>query len=443
MKNKSRYNGEGSFYFDKTKQRYYGVVTVGHTKDGKPIRRKVSDKDFNTARKKFNELKTKVENNTYVDASDCCLQDVILSIIEKNKLLNLIGQTTYNRDIGTLKHFLRDPIGSMRMQDITEQDILVFLNKKLSLSDSYLRKLWRQLNMAFSYALNENIINKNPMNRLRRPKSKTPTKKVCALTMQEQKRLVDVLTGAEKNNLFSPVLRLMLLTGMRPGEALALDKDVDINFNFKRITVRRTVTRDEHDRFVVGESTKTENGVRTIVMTDACARLLCEILADWNENAENLLFADPRNGGILNPVRLNAAFKQIIIKHGIIDSRTKFKSLAELSKAPVYRKYAFYEKQGSDFKLLGKLAPLDWDSGYKRYYKPITVLAKPASPHMLRHTFATRCIESGMPVKVLSKILGHADIETTLNIYCDVFDAFENDAMLQAEAYMQDMSLTG
>ena len=62
---------------------------------------------------------------------------------------------------------------------------------------------------------------------------------------------------------------------------------------------------------------------------------------------------------------------------------------------------------------------------------------------MLRHTFATRCIESGMPVKVLSKILGHADIETTLNTYCDVFENYENDAMLQAESYMQNMSLTG
>lgn len=44
---------------------------------------------------------------------------------------------------------------------------------------------------------------------------------------------------------------------------------------------------------------------------------------------------------------------------------------------------------------------------------------------MLRHTFATRCIESGMPANVLSKIMGHADIRTTLEIYCDVFDNYE------------------
>ena len=44
---------------------------------------------------------------------------------------------------------------------------------------------------------------------------------------------------------------------------------------------------------------------------------------------------------------------------------------------------------------------------------------------MLRHSFATRCIEAGMPANVLSKIMGHADIRTTLEVYCDVFTNYE------------------
>lgn len=43
--------------------------------------------------------------------------------------------------------------------------------------------------------------------------------------------------------------------------------------------------------------------------------------------------------------------------------------------------------------------------------------------HTLRHTFATRCIESGMDVKSLSEILGHTDVKTTLNKY--VHSSFE------------------
>lgn len=37
--------------------------------------------------------------------------------------------------------------------------------------------------------------------------------------------------------------------------------------------------------------------------------------------------------------------------------------------------------------------------------------------HILRHTFATECIEVGMDVKSLSEILGHASVEITLNKY--------------------------
>lgn len=48
------------------------------------------------------------------------------------------------------------------------------------------------------------------------------------------------------------------------------------------------------------------------------------------------------------------------------------------------------------------------------------VLLPPFSCHSLRHTFATRLCESGINVKVIQDVLGHADISTTMNIYCDV-----------------------
>jgi len=47
------------------------------------------------------------------------------------------------------------------------------------------------------------------------------------------------------------------------------------------------------------------------------------------------------------------------------------------------------------------------------------VLLPHFSCHTLRHTFTTRLCESGINIKVIQSVLGHADISTTLNIYAD------------------------
>ena len=55
---------------------------------------------------------------------------------------------------------------------------------------------------------------------------------------------------------------------------------------------------------------------------------------------------------------------------------------------------------------------------------------------MLRHTFATRCIEAGVPMEVLQKILGHANIQTTINIYVDIFDYYQRHHINNYSEYM-------
>ena len=53
--------------------------------------------------------------------------------------------------------------------------------------------------------------------------------------------------------------------------------------------------------------------------------------------------------------------------------------------------------------------------------------------HALRHTYATRAIESGMQPKVLQKLLGHASIKTTMDRYVHVTDDSMSKAVLQFE----------
>lgn len=61
------------------------------------------------------------------------------------------------------------------------------------------------------------------------------------------------------------------------------------------------------------------------------------------------------------------------------------------------------------------IEPLRFRYSYKKILKEKRIKYK--KYHCLRHTFATRCIRIGMDVKSLSEILGHANVNVTLNIY--------------------------
>ena len=67
------------------------------------------------------------------------------------------------------------------------------------------------------------------------------------------------------------------------------------------------------------------------------------------------------------------------------------------------------------------IEPLGYRYTYKKILDNCEIEYK--KYHILRHTFATRCIAVGMDIKSLSEILGHANVSITLNIY--VHSSFE------------------
>lgn len=59
---------------------------------------------------------------------------------------------------------------------------------------------------------------------------------------------------------------------------------------------------------------------------------------------------------------------------------------------------------------------------------------------MLRHIYATSCIEAGVSTKVLQKLLGHRYIQTTINTYTTIFDKFKNEQVDKDVEYMQNIN---
>ena len=49
--------------------------------------------------------------------------------------------------------------------------------------------------------------------------------------------------------------------------------------------------------------------------------------------------------------------------------------------------------------------------------------------HVLRHTFATRCVEANIDIKTLSEILGHSSVSITMNRYVHPSLSLKRDSM--------------
>ena len=234
-------------------------------------------------------------------------------------------------------------------------------------------------------------INKSPFlikGAIIKPISKKLDKKIDALTIEEQQRLEKQLKIS--NDPFVDIFYIALYTGMRVGEILALCSD-DIKED--KIIVTKTLTRNADDKYVLGNTTKTYAGQREIPIINDLKPIIYKLLpkTDYWFKIDFQTFA--------SPILVNAHFKRVCKDAEIRIYKTNSSKLNK--------------------------------NGDKIQYKSSQV-----NTHMLRHTFATRCIEAGMSPVVLQKILGHKNIEVTLNTYTSVFDKYKQKEIDKLEEYL-------
>lgn len=188
---------------------------------------------------------------------------------------------------------------------------------------------------------------------LKKPVSEMYNKPIKVFSKSEQKQLMAVLY--QEMNLFKMAVLLVLFTGLRLGELCAL-KWTDIDFENKLLTVNQTVQR----LYVEGHKTK------TILMETA-----------------------PKSEHSRREIPLSIILLELLMKfyNG--------------------KKYVF----GSD----RPMEPRTMQYQFKKILKEANLAD--TNFHILRHTFSTNCVENGMDVKSLSEMLGHSDVQITLNRY--------------------------
>lgn len=173
------------------------------------------------------------------------------------------------------------------------------------------------------------------------------------LTKEQQSQLVKYLLS--NMSMTSLCILLSLYTGLRVGEVCGLMWD-DIDFEKGILTVRRTVQRictDSRKTEIIADTPKSRSSRRSIPIPI----FILKLLRDSRSSNNNYILSGSEN--IIEPRTLQRRFKSILNK----------------------------------------------------------VNLPSVNYHCLRHMFATNALQAGFDIKTLSEILGHANVETTLNRY--------------------------
>lgn len=184
-------------------------------------------------------------------------------------------------------------------------------------------------------------------------RGKSVNRPVEVLTKTEQSRLIRYLY--QSSDIYKIGILLCLSTGLRLGEICAL-KWEDIDFDNKLLHVNRTVQR----------------------------------IAVKNQEAKTILFeSEPKSCFSKREIPVTDELIKILL----------------LSRKP----------DGYVLEYHKPMEPRTYQNKYAGYLKAAGI--RKTNFHVLRHTFATNCIDTGTDIKSLSEILGHSDVKITLNRY--------------------------
>lgn len=338
-----------------------------------------------------------------ITKSNKTIVDLVSSVLAEDFKLGKIKQGTKKRKSDSLKKIEKEKFANIPIVKVKRDDIVEYLETLKSYSESTIKQIYELICMAFGQASYENIITNNFMEgykRVEKPKSEYISKERKLLTINEQKKLVDYLYNVDYNECHHKYLLLLLLTtGIRIGEALVLDYEKDIDLKNGKIYIRRTQTKDLSGQAIIGDTTKTYNGKRTLTINDITKPILQKAIENKIDNKDHLLFCKPDKTMYIEKT-INSSLKRIALKLGL----------------------GIYE---------------DIDKNVK------SVTKTDVHTHMLRGTFATRCAEAKVAPAVLKKILGHKDISVTMKYYVDVDPEFVKTENKNMEDYLKSQNIFG
>lgn len=391
---KKKANGEGSI-----SKRSDGRYMARYTVNGK--RRAIYGATHEEVRVKLNEVLNDIAKGTYIapqkDTVGMWLKEWLVTYA-----LPTVKQSTYISYEGYVRIHLEPELGNIKLTALTTEQIQRFFNKKhrgyqgkKGLSPKTLKNMYNMFNATLDQAVINNRLIRNPLRGVKLPS--VTKKEIDILSAEEQALLHSAASSSAELPAFGIIFTLS--TGVRLGELIGFQWG-DVNVKNHSIRVRRTVGRlqkvDEEGNLVAKEPGK------------ATTEIVIRSPKSITSQREIPLFDE--------------------LWDGLMEYRN--------------RQYDMFDAFGIDFNgsthifcmPTGKVYdPRTYEDLFKRTLKAADLPG--INFHALRHTFATRALEAGMDIKVLSSILGHAQASTTLNLYAHALPDHKRDSMEKMRSF--------
>ena len=338
--------------------------------DNRGKRQTIYSSDLQELREREKEIQRQLGMGGDYAAGDVTVIELLERYISLKQGVRYNTKTGYNFVLNLIR---KEDFGYRKIRDIKVSDAQLWIMKVRSDGKGYstITSIRGVVRPAFQLAYNEDAIRKNPFDFKLSDVVVNDSKKRIAMTDAQQATWMGFIQHDETYSKYYDEFVVLLGTGMRVSEFCGLTKG-DIDFEHRRIRVDRQLVRELGGRYYV-EKTKTECGRRFIPMTDDVYRSLKNILANRRKLKTETL-VDGYSGFLL------------------LDRNSRPKVALHIENE------------------------MRW--AMKRYDKlhPNTPLPH-ITPHVFRHTFCTNMANAGMDVKTLQYVMGHSDVNVTLNVY--------------------------
>lgn len=393
-------NGSGTIR-KRADGRWEGIYSAGYDQQtGKLIRKSIYGKNQKEVRQKLSKVTTEIDEGLYLEPAKMTLSDWMdlwyREYTFDNKYSTLKG---YKAQIN--KH-IRPGIGKYNLSQLNPMILQRFFNhlsepneKGKVLSPKSIKNVYIILSGILEQAVENEMISKNPCKKVKLPK--VYNKQITPLTDKQVKDFLEIISTDE---IYGTILRVIVFTGLRLGEAMGLTWDC-VDFEKGALNINKQLQRRPQK--------------------------------DGGSTLTSVKSGKPR---ILKPAPFVMQLLKIRYTEQIMQKqRSEDLWLAWSNEEEHKKALVFTNLQGGY--LIPKRVYLHFKSA------AVAIGAPDARVHDLRHTYAVLSLQNGDDIKTVQENLGHASAAFTLDVYGHVSDRMKKESANRMEEYIRNLNASG